>query len=196
MEPDVQPIPVATLQYASPSSYAGEAVWREGNKIVCTMSRERTIHLPDRCVKCNAPTDDRKPWKKTLYWHNPGFFALILLNLLIYALVALAVRKKVIVTAGLCAAHRAKRRNNILIAWGIFLLALLVFAGAVFFGNDPNYRHGPLGPICVLLGIVLLLAAVIWGMVGGRVVVVRKIADHTVWFGGAGREFLASLPGQ
>ena len=189
------PLPVTPLPYASPARLAvTEGLWREGNKLVVVAGGNRTARLPRQCVKCNAPTADRKPWRKTVSWHHPGYYALIPLGLLIYALVAVSVSKKVTVEAGLCRAHAAVRRNRILIGWGIFLASIAALVLAIYCWDTPPFRHGPAATILGILSGALFVGSMVWGLVAPRVLAVRRVVDNTAWFSGAGPEFLASLP--
>ena len=51
----------------------GYGVWRQGDRIVAT----RDSDLGDACVKCGAPAEGWR-WNKTLYWHEPWVYILIL----------------------------------------------------------------------------------------------------------------------
>ncbi len=188
-------MPVAPLPYASPMGFVGESHWREGKRLVATTGLDRTVRLPPRCVRCNADTDFGRGWRKTLYWHHPAYYLLILPGVLIYALVAMGVRKKVTVDAGLCPAHRAARRNRILIGWGIFLAGLASLVAAIYFGNDPAFRRGPLGAVFGLLGAALVVFSALWAIFATRVLVLSRVAGGTAWFTGAGPAFLSSLSG-
>lgn len=140
--------------------------------------------LPPRCVKCNADADE--PTKqRTLYWHHPGVYALLLVNLLVYAIVAAILRKKAKLSPGLCSEHKARRRNVILIAWGLVLGA---FVAPFLFANEETIG------LWMLIGILMFLAAIILAMVRARIVYAKKIDDEEVRLGGCGDDFLDSLP--
>ena len=83
--------PVAVLPYASPAAAGGyypDGAWREGNVLIV----RKNVALPPRCVKCGAPAEGPL-MKRTYYWHDPILYILILAGILIYAIVALIVRK-------------------------------------------------------------------------------------------------------
>jgi hypothetical protein len=156
----------------------GEGIWRDGSLVVVAQGAQ----LPDRCVRCNAPTEGGGV-NRTFYWHAPGFYLFILLNLIIYAIVAMIVRKKIKLRVGLCPQHRVQRRNAILGTWllvilGVVALFIAVSEGAVF----------------GWLGAALLLAAIIWGIVGTRGLSPKRIQDDVALLRGAGDAFLDSLP--
>ena len=150
---------------------------------------------PDRCVKCNAPGDGR-PVVKTLYWHHPALFILILFpGLIIYAIVALCVRKSGKVSLSLCPVHRSVRRRNMMIAWGVALLGLtLLIGGPVIASNTNGHDNDWIGVTGALSGIVLILTGAILGATIVPVVSPRKIDEYWLYLKGAGRPFLDSLP--
>jgi len=146
-------------------------------------------------VKCNAPIEGDKMKRSTMYWQHPAYYFTLMLGILIGAIILLCVRKKTEVTFGLCSVHRAKRRNLILIGWGIALAGLgLLFLSILSMGSD-DWRHSPLVPVAVILGIILVLGSLFWAVIAVPSISVRRIKDTMVWFSGAGEEFLASLSG-
>jgi hypothetical protein len=71
---------------------------------------------PPVCIKCGAPSDGR-PIKRNLYWHEGWVYALIVLGLLIYALVAICIRKTGTVYVFVCPEHRKSQAMKILTGW-------------------------------------------------------------------------------
>lgn len=173
----------ATLDAAAdaPNELRGDqGVWREGRVIVLSPDAA----LPRRCVKCNQPAHEPTQTRK-VYWHSPWLYLLILFNLIIYAIVALAARKKALVAPGLCVDHKKRRRNALAVGWLGFLFGfVLLFIGL---GTDV----GPWGPF---LGVVVMLASVIVGMIKGRIVYASRIDKTHVRLKGCGQPFLDSLP--
>src|SRR5687768_13095490 len=105
----------AVLPYASPFMAPPQslyAAWRDGDKLVTPANAV----LPPQCVKCGAAADGHYG-PRTFWWHHPALLLLILANILIFAIVALIVRKKAVVQVGLCAAHLARRRNVLGVCW-------------------------------------------------------------------------------
>ena len=192
------PVRVAPLPYASPAGFAGdrppEAIWQEGNALAAAVYPGGFVRLPDRCVKCNAPTADLRPWRRDLYWHHPAYYVLILPGVLIYALVAMAVRKKVTISGGLCDEHRKRRAKNIALAWGIALLGVASIVAAIYCANDSSFRHGSLPAVFGIAAPVLILAGAVVGIILAPILKVRRISDRVTWFTGAGPAFLESLP--
>jgi hypothetical protein len=155
-----------------------DLIRRSGSTVILALNAD----LPPRCIKCNAPAE--QPVKeRTLYWHTPWLYLLILVGLLIYVIVALFARKSVKLHPGLCTEHRVQRRNILIGAWGAALLGIVVFAVGV------DYTV----PAATLSGAVLILGGIILGAVKARVVQVTRIADR-IELKGCAEPFLASLP--
>lgn len=145
------------------------------------MGRKAT--LPDRCVKCNGPANANR-LRRDLYWHNPALYLLILISILVYAIVAIAVRKQARIAVPLCDTHLAKRKKAILITWLIVVAAIvLLFAGI----------STEIGPIMALAGL-LFLGGIIYGAIATQTVTARKIDKEYVWLNGVCKEYLAELP--
>ena len=182
--PDDPPV----IQYATPYQYAAPTVaWQDGIRLVVPKDGP----LPMRCVKCNGPAAPEFTWRKTLYWHTPALYILIVFpGLLIYAIVALIVRKRSRVEAGLCELHGRKRRKRILIGWLIALAGAASIAGAFWAGSQQNNLAG----ILALAGIVLLLTSLVWALVAVRVLWPSQIDARYAWLNGACPEYLQSLP--
>lgn len=173
----------ATLESGTSSAHAAQTgVWRDGKTLVM----QPNASLPQRCVKCNDAADQPIPERK-VYWYHPAVYILIVINLLIFLIVALAVRKTAVVTAGLCVEHKQRRRNAILVAWAGVALGVGLFVAASATDSE-NW------PLLALGGIVSILAGIIWGIVFGRVVYAKRIDKVHVRLGGCGAEFLDSLP--
>jgi hypothetical protein len=142
---------------------------------------------PERCVKCNAPA--QWSWSKTLYWHHPALYLLILAGVFVYALLALVIRKSGRVTLFLCPEHVAKRRRGLLVGWTVFLssIGLWCLAGAI------GRSNGDAAGLLTIGGVLAFLGGVIWIGAASRVVTPKRIADGLLTLKGAGRPFLASL---
>ena len=139
--------------------------------------------MPDRCVKCNAPANGFR-LKRQLYWHHPGIYVLVVISILIYAIVALIVRKKAVLHIGLCTAHRTQRKWTIASCWLGALLGLVASGAGI----------GGAGWAVGLAGVVVLFVALIVGAVRGTVVSAAKIDKGIVRVKGVCPGFLASLP--
>ncbi|WP_341676718.1 hypothetical protein [Niveibacterium sp. SC-1] len=170
--------------YAPPRSSSEEpapagGVWRKGKLLVAP--RDGT--LPPRCIKCNAPASPKYK-RQRLYWHKWGWYLLVLLNLFIYALVALFVRERTSVRLGLCKRHWQWRRGT---QAGIvlMLLASLVLALTAESGSE-----GSAGVLALCGGLASVLVAIF----GLRLLRPKRIDAQTMQLHGCGTDFLASLP--
>jgi hypothetical protein len=128
-------------------------VVRQGNKLIIPAPAPRQpAILPPPCIKCGAPADG-KPVERVFYWHNPALYLVLLAGLVVYAIVALIVRKSIRVRIPLCA-HHAKRRST-----GITIGLVLMVAGIadIFILN----RFDVDGGIIALVTFVLILTGII-----------------------------------
>ncbi|HSV33165.1 MAG TPA: zinc finger Ran-binding domain-containing protein [Pyrinomonadaceae bacterium] len=164
--------------YVMPPPPSG-GVWRDKSTLV--MTKEAT--LPDRCVKCDAPANGLR-LKKNLSWHHPILYLLVFGAALLYIIIAAVLSKRATVYLGLCAAHFQRRRKQLVAAWLLLLLGIIIPVAAIAY----DY------PILALLGVVLFITAVVWLIVASRVVSVKKIDDRLVWLNGFNRDYLSQLP--
>ena len=164
--------------YFPPPTHNIPTIWR--SKSVLVMNKQTP--LPDRCVKCNAPTHHKL--KRKLRWHPPALYFLIIAGFLFYAILALALGKSATIDVGLCEAHVAARKRDILITW---MLVLLSFASFYFAVSAEQMS-------LLFVGVALFLGAVIYGVVKTRVVAPQKIDDHYVWLTGLNTKYLQQFP--
>jgi hypothetical protein len=153
-------------------------IWKSKSVLVMT----KQAPLPDRCVKCNAPTHHKL--KRNLRWHHPALYILIIGGFLLYLILALVLSKSATINVGLCETHAAARKRDILITW---ILVLLSFASFYFAVAAEEMS-------LLLVGMALFLGAVIYGMVKARVVAPQKIYDHYVWLTGVNANYLERFP--
>src|SRR5688572_25925834 len=144
---------------------------------------EQGAELPDRCVKCNAPAQAPK-LKKKLSWHHPAIYLPILVALLIYFVVAMILRKTATVEIGLCEEHKSKHHRNMVVTVVLIGLGILGLVTALAV-EDSNF---------ILLGILLLLAGIIYGVAALRILTPAKIDERFAWLKGANKEYLDELP--
>ncbi len=174
--------------YALPESHAGgprvsdgAGAWRRKKTLII----DREPRLPDRCVKCNAPAEERLHVK--ISWHKQWVYVMVLLNVLLYALVALAVRKKAEVEVPLCLKHSQRRSMLVKASW-MGGLASLVMMGGGFTSDSES------GVLVGLAGCLVLVPAAIVGTVAARPVFPEKIDDERLWLRKCSANFLDSLP--
>lgn len=180
-----KPIVLQRLKEGAVAIQSG--LWRD-DKVLVVGLNESTVHrrqatLPDQCVQCNGPAHGYRLRRK-LSWHPSGYYFLILLNLLIYAIIATIVSKKAKIDIGLCPEHRHKRRNGMLVAWALFAASIISFVVAGF------TKSGEV----IALGALCLLASPIYGTMKCRIVSRKKIDAQHAWITGVCPEYLNSLP--
>lgn len=156
--------------------------WRDGKDLVVLVNAP----LPPRCVKCNKRVHGTiKP--RAFHWHSPWLFLLILINLIIALIVVLIVRKKSSHPAALCEEHAKARGKIILGAWAVALAGPFVGAAIAGMGD----AGGVLGTIVAGM---MMLGALVFGSMKGRVMLARRIDKKIARYSGCGDEFLRSLP--
>ena len=115
MDPSRNPYAPSAASLAGAEVRVGARLWRLEKLLI--MARDDG-DLPNRCVKCNEAAEE--PTKtRTLYWHHPGFYVVLLINIIAYVIVALIARKKAKLSPGLCARHKQKRVLGLWTGWGL-----------------------------------------------------------------------------
>lgn len=162
----------------TPAEGSGGA-WRDGTVLVLSPDAS----LPHRCVKCNEPAEE--PTKsRRVYWHSPWIYLLILINILIYAVVALIVRRRAVIAPGLCSTHKSRRRTGMAISWTL----LLAGAALMFMGVRSSSPGAGLG------GVLLILVGVVVSSSVTRILRAKRIDARYVRLKGCGAAFLDSVP--
>ncbi|NJN57966.1 MAG: hypothetical protein HC879_10940 [Leptolyngbyaceae cyanobacterium SL_5_9] len=159
-------------------------VWRARNLLVM----RRGAQLPDRCVKTNQPAKGKR-FKTTLYWHHPAIYLLLLLNVLIYIIVAITVRKKAVIHIGVTEEVLQKRGRAILWGWGAGIAGVVLFFSALAIPSG-----SAVGGLFALLSPFLILGGLIGGIARSTLISVDRIEDEYVWIRGVSKEYLALLP--
>ena len=145
------------------------------------MIARKNAVFPPRCIKCNVPVEG-EPKKRSFAWHHPGFIALLLINIVVYAIVALCVQKKGTIYYYACRRHRRQRTLGFLTGWfGGIGGFVTIIAGAV---NSSGW--------IALAGAVIFIAGIIGGFMS-RHFYPKKINDYFLCFRGGGPEFAASF---
>jgi hypothetical protein len=172
--------PPKAKDIVEPYPPSGDRVWRDGPLLVMTKGAQ----LPDRCLKCNLPAGGWR-LKRKLSWHHSAWYLLILLNLLIYAIAALIVRHTATVMIPLCEKHRRRRRWAIGMGWLLVITGIVLIAAG---GSNEGYEAA------ILIGLLLFLAGLIFGIAGSQVAVPTRIDGRFVWIKNVNPEFLNELP--
>ena len=183
VNPYSPPLQASCQPAALPADLVGQALYCKGRLLVM----HRLAVLPDRCVKSNQAAHGRRLRRK-LYWHHPAVFLSLLLNLIIYVILAMCLRKTARIDIGLSDQWYRKRRRGILIGWLLFLGGLASLFVAAAYTTSPNL------PGVIFLGVILSLIGAFYGLFAARLVVAARITDDYIWLKGVHPDFLAELP--
>jgi hypothetical protein len=111
-------------------------------------------------------------------------YFLIFLNIFIYLICAIAVRKRAKIEIGVSYKVIAERKRAIAVTWIIELTGIGLFILSLF--NNVVWM--------AVLGLLLIIGGMIWGTVKIPVVAAQRIETDYVWIRGVCQEYLASLP--
>jgi hypothetical protein len=153
--------------------------WRSGDLMVMGADAQ----LPDRCVKTDQPARGQSA-DIVLFWHPPGLYLLLLLNLVVYVVVARLVGTSVVVHVGISDAVLSSSRRARALTW------VLLFGGAAGWAAAAAAET----PALFWVGLVLMVAAIPVYLVRGRLIRVTKLEDESVWLAGVHPDYLARLP--
>ena len=139
--------------------------------------------LPDRCVKTDRPADGE--WADLrLQWHHPALYLVLLVNLIVYFIVAYFASTRVVVHVGitlpvLASAQRARRLTWALLLAGLALCVVAATTSLLLL----------LGP-----GVALMVVSIPVFFVRGRLIWATRIEHGYVWIAGVHPDYLARLP--
>ena len=157
---------------------SNQGIWRD--KSILIMHKNAT--LPYRCIKTNKAAS--KKVKLKLFWDNPLLLFWLLVNILVYAIVALCLRRKAIVYVPVSEEAISKRKKKIFSIWGF------VIAGVALIIIGVNLLNVTL----IVVGSSLLIITIILPYLILPLVVVHKIEDDYVWLKGFCEEYLKEFP--
>lgn len=174
--PEQTPPPVL-LDYQNPNMSSG-LFWREGMTLVVTNG----VLLPLRCVKCNC-TETVSLKSKKFTWYPRWTLVLIVFNILVFAIVALVLQKKVTISYGLCAKHRRQHWMAITIAISAVLASIGLWILAAHM-SSPGFGWA---------GALLFVADLFYLVIAVPVLRVQAIRDGKAWLKGACADYLTTL---
>jgi hypothetical protein len=186
------PAAQAVLPYATPFGIAPSvptyAAWRDGAVLITPT----VAVLPRQCVKCGQAADG---WygRRKFYWHHPGLLLLILVNLIVFAIVALVVRKTATVELGLCARHIARRRMAIGATWLLVLGGCATLAGG-FYVTSAYRGYDFAAFLGTLTALVMWVTAAVVSSNIAAFLRPTRIDSTYAFFKGAGPDFLSLFP--
>lgn len=154
-------------------------VWRSGKRMVMAEDAE----LPDRCVKTDQPADGE--WADIrLQWHHPALYLVLLVNLIVYIIVAYLASTRVIVHVGITLPVLASARRARRLTWALLLagFALCTVAAVTSF------------PLLLWPGGALMVLSIPVFFLRGRLIWATRIEHGYVWIAGVHPDYLARLP--
>lgn len=144
----------------------------------------RGASLPAQCIKCGSAA--QTPWRKKFYWHEPWLYILVFFpGLLIYAIVALIVRKNMELNVPLCDRHHSDRKRFFTLAAVMLLGFIPVGIALAAFGMDGGYAS--------LVALTMFMVGVVFYS-KSSFLRPTKIDEQGGTFTGASEEFLNGLP--
>ena len=148
---------------APPPTHNIPTIWHSKSALVMA----KRAPLPERCVKCNAPT--RYKLKRNLRWHHPALYLVIFAGVLLYFILSLVLSKSATVHVGLCETHVATRKRDMLITCVLVLLSFGCFFLAAA-AEEMTF---------LFVGIFVLLGAIIYGIARPELFRRRKLTTTT-----------------
>lgn len=121
-------------------------IWRYHD---CLVVRPDSV-FPQRCVRCGAPTNDETV-SKLLFWHTPLLLPVVLVSWPFYLVVALFIRKHMVVQMHLCDRHKVQRR------W-VSVVGILCIPMALLLGGTAISQSIP---SLILASLLLVMASAI-----------------------------------
>jgi hypothetical protein len=127
-------------------------------------------YLPQVCARHGGPSSATH--KRTFYTRTPPLLYLLLLgSVLLFAIVALIIRKTVEGTLPGCAQCASERRRYLLSVLGAWVASLALFVFAGFTASLP----------LVVVGGIAVVAAVVWSCLGDQLRVRGSLSNDQVW---------------
>ena len=160
----------------------GAGIWSDYNLLVLRKDAE----LPDRCIACNEPAEGRR-WTQKFYWHSPVFYLLIIVNILIYVLVAVIVRKSAQLSLGICERHQRQRTTALIVGWTTFALAILGFVIAT------QLRDATVA-VAIIASLALFFVGILYAIFRRQLVSPKRIDKNFVWLKGVNLDYVVEYP--
>jgi hypothetical protein len=162
------------------------------------VKRER---LPPACMVCGGPAATYKC--KRFAWHPPWVYALILVGLIPFAIVALCLTKRMTVWAPLCQEHRSHWLWRMWVVLGGFLgvVAVGMLAFILIAATDQRGRAGRTSDLLAglaCIGTLFLLVVRLAVTISVQLTAIRptEITDRRITLTGVSEAFLDALDRQ
>lgn len=166
-----------SLTSGEPANPSSDGISRDGKLLMV----RKNAHQPERCIVCNAPSDDRR----TFQFSKSNFNSILLTVLGSFG--ATAAKELYVIRAGICRRH--ERLANIR-TWVCGSLWVLAIALCVF--SDKVGLPEPAPAVLAVAGLVLIVVALLAGSRSRLVKLARAEASH-LWLR-VGPDYLGSFP--
>lgn len=163
-------------------------LWRDRRDLVLHLESR----LPSLCVKTGLPTSEIGI-QRVFRWHSPWLALALLVNVLLYIILAVALSKRATVVVPLAPAARANRRFWIICSWIIGLTGVAIVCVAVYFLMDVQDAAG-MSITSLFAGLVLLIGGLFVGQNSSRILRPTKITRTHIWLRGVHESILSQLP--
>ena len=121
-------------------------------------------------------------------WHSSVWYLVFLINIILYVIVVLIVRKTAKIQLPLCQRHR-RMRWKMIASW---ILGLGGVAVAIMGGASSTTQE--ISNACVVISLVMFVAGIIEALIVTQLIVVQKIDDHLIWLKKINGAFLDEMP--
>jgi hypothetical protein len=140
--------------------------------------------LPPYCVKCGQPATGTVT--KNFGWHSPWLYLLIFAGLLLYAIVATIVMKRMKLAVPLCDEHRKSRKTKLTVGWGLLI-------GCIPAGFILGSMGTDLEGFGFLLGFAMFIASMVFLAMGSRLMFAKEITEAQATFTNVSPVFLDQI---
>ena len=178
-QPQQQAVPAPTGPY-SPTAVAPGTLRRAGSLLVATPGAQ----FPPYCVKCGQPA--QKWLNKNFGWHNPWIYAIILINLIVYAIVSMIVTKRMRFSVPFCAQHYSRRRMLLTLGW--IALASFIPVFVIILGLGDNSDDTAALAVLAMFGMIIL--SIVFFVMAGMTIRIQEITATETIFKGISPAFL------
>ncbi len=160
-----------------------QGAWASGNLLIVS----RDAVLPPFCVKCGRPAEPNL-FPKKFSWHPQWVYIFILFAILIYAIVATVISKKMKLKVPLCAKHMEKYKTLRLAAAALLLGCIPEMILASVYLPEAYTGYG------IAAGFAALIAGLVCLIMFGALLRPTRIDEYYGYFANAGPDFLRMLP--
>jgi hypothetical protein len=149
--------------------------------------------LPDVCMFCGRRAVDRK--KRTFAWHPPWVWILILVGVLIAAIVAMILTKRMTVRVPVCNEHEGFwRRRNLVVGLSLVAVVVVEVVFIAVAASQPQGQNNDWGGLACGGGAVLFLGwLVLVAIYSQRGLRPTEITDRFIRLTGVNQEFIHAL---